>query len=171
MITVGVGDLKFGNLSDEALITYALGSCVGISAYNPILKRGAMLHAMLPSAAEYKDKSAENPFMFVDSGLNALFSKLCQSESEKRKLIICAAGGSSPNAREKEDFFKIGMRNITILRKILWSSSISLKGSDFGGYEARTMVLNLGNGEVTIKMNGIEKKLFAGLNEGVNSFS
>ena len=44
---VEIADLKTGGKNDE-LVTYALGSCVGICMYDEGLHIGGLLHAMLP---------------------------------------------------------------------------------------------------------------------------
>ena len=46
-IKVGIGDMKFAR-GDSRVITYALGSCIGITFYDPLIKLGALLHIMLP---------------------------------------------------------------------------------------------------------------------------
>ena len=46
-LTVGIADMKFAR-QEGILITYALGSCVGISLYDPMIKLGALVHIMLP---------------------------------------------------------------------------------------------------------------------------
>ena len=50
-LKVGIGDMKFTR-GDSRIITYALGSCIGITFYDPFLKLGALLHIMLPSRSE-----------------------------------------------------------------------------------------------------------------------
>ena len=44
---VGVGDMKVGQKGD-IIVTHALGSCLGLMLYDPVMKIGGMLHAMLP---------------------------------------------------------------------------------------------------------------------------
>ena len=41
-ISVGIADMKLTR-REGVLITYALGSCVGISFYDPMIKLGALL--------------------------------------------------------------------------------------------------------------------------------
>ena len=46
-VTIGIADMQL--LQNEGtLITYALGSCIGICLYDPVLKLGALLQIMLP---------------------------------------------------------------------------------------------------------------------------
>ena len=46
-LTIGIADMKFAQNSGT-LITYALGSCIGICLYDPAIKLGGLLHIMLP---------------------------------------------------------------------------------------------------------------------------
>ena len=45
---VGVSDLKVSNNVNDSIITHALGSCLGITAYDSRAKVGGMVHVMLP---------------------------------------------------------------------------------------------------------------------------
>ena len=46
-LKVGIGDMKL-NRGEGRIITYALGSCIGITFYDPAIRLGALLHIMLP---------------------------------------------------------------------------------------------------------------------------
>ena len=46
-VSVGIADMKITR-QEGILITYALGSCIGISFYDPMIKLGGLLHIMLP---------------------------------------------------------------------------------------------------------------------------
>ena len=67
-----VGDMKAGE-KEGLLITHALGSCLGLIAYDPQEKIGGLLHAMLPLSKINRDKAQANPCMFVDTGVPTLF--------------------------------------------------------------------------------------------------
>lgn len=46
-VVVGVGDMKVSNDPEVVLATYSLGSCIGLSIYDPIVRVGGMLHLLL----------------------------------------------------------------------------------------------------------------------------
>jgi chemotaxis protein CheD len=46
-----------------------------------------------------------------------------------------------------------------MLRKILWQTGILLRAHDVGGSESRTMSLEIGNGEVQLRISGVTKSL------------
>jgi chemotaxis protein CheD len=157
--TVGVADLKISGDVPDVLITYALGSCLGIAVYDFKLKRAGLLHCMLPDSSMDRDKAAGNPCLYVDSGMKALLDDFYRNGSLKNNLIIRVAGGSSSKVNEEEDFFQIGHRNFVSLRKYLWDEGLLLKSYDIGGYGSRTVTLEVESGKMLIKSKGSLKQL------------
>jgi chemotaxis protein CheD len=157
--TVGVADMKISGDDPDMLITYALGSCLGITVYDFRLKRAGLLHCMLPDSSIDRNKAAGNPCLYVDSGMKILLNDFYRNGSSKNNLIIRVAGGSSSKVNDEEDFFKIGHRNFVSLRKYLWNEGLMLKAYDIGGYGSRTVTLEVENGKMLIKSKGSLKQL------------
>ncbi len=44
-VTIGIADMKMAK-GEGMLVTYALGSCIGICLYDPAIKLGALVHIM-----------------------------------------------------------------------------------------------------------------------------
>ena len=65
-IVVGISDMKVSNNPDEVLITYSLGSCLGVIIYDPVARVAGMLHSMLPLSKIDPHKATASPYMFVD---------------------------------------------------------------------------------------------------------
>jgi chemotaxis protein CheD len=151
---IGVADMKISANKEDSLVTYALGSCLGITIYDPVVTIGGMVHVMLPLSTLDSAKAALNPCMFVDTGVPKLFLDCYRAGARKDRLIVKAAGGACANGKEEDDFFQIGKRNFVILKKLLWRNGVLLKASDVGGTQSRTMSLNIGTGEVTLKVSG-----------------
>ena len=42
-VTIGIADMKMAK-GEGMLVTYALGSCIGICLYDPAIKLGALVH-------------------------------------------------------------------------------------------------------------------------------
>jgi chemotaxis protein CheD len=152
---VGVGDLKFSSDRDDVLITYALGSCLGVSVYEPVVGVGGLLHAMLPLSSADPIKAQQRPEMYVDSGFAALMKALFRFGARKENMIISVAGGASMKQISNDDYFKIGQRNFTVLRKLLWKNGLMIHAQDVGGGNSRTMALYLESGLVTINKQPI----------------
>ena len=150
-IVVAVADMKVARGSD-ILVTHALGSCLGLMIYDPMEKVGGLLHAMLPLSRINPQKGRANPYMFVDTGVPALFKDVYQMGGHKSRLIVKAAGCGNPLGNN--EMFKIGERNYTVLKKLLWKNSIMLKSNDVGGTSSRTVHFDLASGQTEISGSG-----------------
>lgn len=140
---------------DETVITYALGSCLGVAVYDPAVKVGGLLHVMLPLSKADPDKAKKRPGMYVDTGFAKLLNICYELGAQKKNLVISVAGGASMKEDNSEDYFKIGRRNFTILRKLLWKNGFMIEHQDIGGNKSRTMALRLSDGLVTINKQSI----------------
>ena len=157
-LTVGIAEMKIA-AGDDHIITHALGSCLGITIYDPVAKVGGMLHAMLPDSTIDPTKAAANPFIFVDTGVPRLFKDAYARGAEKSRIVLKVAGGASSKANAEDDYFQIGKRNFVMLRKLLWKNNILIKAYEVGGTASRTMTLDVDTGVVRLKVNGAERPL------------
>lgn len=157
MHTVDISDMKIARTPDEILVTYSLGSCVGLALYDKVAGVGGLIHCMLPLSKIDPDKAKLRPFMFVDTGVTRLLGDLFKLGAQRQNLVARVAGAGSPLGREET--FRIGQRNYTILRKLLWKNNILIDAEDIGGAKARTMYLYMTDGLVTVKSEGKEVPL------------
>ncbi|MFP4521248.1 MAG: chemotaxis protein CheD [Fibrobacterota bacterium] len=148
---VGIADMKTAN-SGGKLVTYALGSCIGVSFYSPESKTGALLHYMLPNSKLSAEKAEAKPFMFADSGIYSTLVELQKIGVKKKGLIVKVAGGS--NILDAGARFNIGKRNYLALKKILWKYNLMIKAEDVGLSLSRNMTLDLNSGAVNIRYSG-----------------
>ena len=72
-VVVGIADMAVSNNQSLTLATYSLGSCIGVTIYDPVAKVGGLLHVMLPESSIDMDKAQRQPAMFMDTGIPALF--------------------------------------------------------------------------------------------------
>ena len=149
--------MKVSNNPDEVLITYSLGSCLGVIIYDPVVRVAGMLHSMLPLSKIDPHKATVSPYMFVDTGIPLLFRQAYSLGADKNNIIVKAVGCSS--LLDEKGFFKIGERNFTVLRKLLWKNNILIEKQDIGGSMSRTVSIIVGNGDVKIKSAGKEYQL------------
>lgn len=147
---VGVSDLHVSSNINERIITYALGSCLGIAVYDPAAMTGGLLHVMLPLSNHDPDKAQVRPAMYVDSGFRLLLDKMYRLGAKKSNLIISVAGGASMKKTPENDYFKIGRRNYTVFRKLLWKNGFLIANQDLGGTISRTMAIRISDGTVTV---------------------
>ena len=151
-ITVGISDMKVSKNPDDVIVTYSLGSCVGLTVYDAKARVGGMVHCMLPLSKIDPNKAQNNPFMFTDTGVPALLTALYDLGAEKKHLVAKVAGAA--NLLDEHGTFRIGERNFIVLRKVLWKNNILIAAEDTGGSVARTLSLNLGDGRVQVKSKG-----------------
>lgn len=156
-ITVGISGMAVSADPGETLITYSLGSCVGLSLWDPAAGVGGLIHSMLPLSKIDPAKAAANPCMFVDTGIPALLQALFDRGAQRRTLVAKVAGGSQ--IMDEKGIFNIGERNCTVLRKLLWKNEILVSGEDTGGSLPRTMSLCMQTGRTVLKSRGMEKEL------------
>jgi len=158
-VVVGVGDCCVTSDPESVLITYALGSCVGLTVYDPVAQVGGLLHFMLPCASPGSAESGKSPWMFADSGIPKLFHEAYEKGAKKGRLRVRAAGGAQ--IMDDSGVFNIGQRNSVALRRILWKSGVMLAAEDMGGSEARTMRLEIASGRVMLRSprDPVEKEL------------
>ena len=153
---VEVGDMKVcGN--GDMLVTHALGSCLGLMVYDPVAHIGGLLHAMLPLSKINPQKAEANPYMFVDTGVMELFKQLYELGVQKTRVVVKAAGCGRPLG--KNEMFKIGERNYTVLKKFLWKNNLLLEAEDVGGTISRTVNLDISTGKVIVSSNGKKREL------------
>lgn len=156
-IIVGIADLRVSKNPGDTIVTYSLGSCIGLTVYDPVVPVGGMLHFMLPRSDIDIRKAEKKPYMFGDIGIPLLFKKIYRLGGKKNRLIVKVAGGAM--VLGDGHLFDIGRRNHTIVRKLLWKNNILIASEDVGGSQARTLKLVVGDGTLTVRSRGKEVPL------------
>jgi chemotaxis protein CheD len=156
-VTVGVADMKLSNSPGDVLITHALGSCIGIAIYDPVATVGGILHFMLPDSAVNPVRAQESPWMFGNVGIPNFFKQAYELGAVKARLIIKVAGGAQ--FLDEKEFFAIGKRNHTMMRKLFWQNGILTKAEHVGGTISRTLYMEMSTGRVWISTAGQEIEL------------
>lgn len=153
-VSVGIADMKITR-QEGILITYALGSCIGISFYDPMIKLGGLLHIMLPQ----KQGTDTNVFKFADSGIPETLRKLQAFGASKSRMVCKIAGGAKMfEMKGPGGLGNIGDRNAQMVKRVLAAEGLRIKGEDTGANYARTMLLDVGNGKVSIRSAGRPEK-------------
>lgn len=149
LITVGIGGLEVSDDRGSVIITHGLGSCIAVVLYDPVRKAGGMLHFQLPTAQLSPERARQSPGTFADTGIPLLFEKMYAIGSQKRNIVVKAAGGG--NFHGDSGTFDIGKRNHTTMRKIFWKAQVLVAAEDVGGNRSRTVRLFLDTGQVTVQ--------------------
>jgi len=150
--------MKVSSDMEATLVTYSLGSCIGIAVYDSVARVGGLLHYMLPESSLDPIKAKKNPHMFADTGIPSLFKAAYKLGAKKQRLKVIVIGGSQ--ILDQKGFFNIGKRNETAARKMFHKNNVIMSYKDVGGVVNRTVKLVINNGDTWIKVSGKgEKKI------------
>lgn len=155
-IVVNISDMKFSKRPEDVLVTYSLGSCLGITAYDPKACIGGMIHCLLPSAKGAREKARLKPFMFVNTGVSMMVRTLMDAGAVRNRLVFKVAGGAN---MRNDTLFSTGARNFAALEKLMDHNKVTLTAQDVGGTIPRTLFLFMDTGRVVIRSFGKEKDL------------
>jgi chemotaxis protein CheD len=149
---IGIGECIVSKDEEETLITHALGSCIAVIVFDPVLKVAGMLHFMLPESSIDPIKAAHRPFVYADTGIPKLFQAAYQFGAIKQRMHVMVTGGAQmldPNGT-----FNIGQRNHQALRKIFWKAGVIVHKEIVGGSSSRTVSIDVGTGLVQLRTSG-----------------
>ena len=156
-VIVDISDARYSNKCGDELITYSLGSCIGVAMHDPATKATGLLHYQLPNSKTHASGNSKNPLMFADTGVAYLVDKLTSMGANPKRLKVKVAGGAQIMNDAK--MFNIGKRNHSAIRQILWKKGIFIEAEEVGGNKARTMTVRVSDGAVVIKSEGKERML------------
>lgn len=149
LVKVGMADYKVGR-APSTLISYGLGSCIGISVYDPQSKVGGLLHIMLSDSTQ--SRASDNPAKFADTGIPLLVKKVIAAGGVQRRLVAKLAGGAQMFAfKNATSIMRVGERNAQVSKEILKRLGIPIVAEDTGGTCGRTVSIDLNNGDYFVK--------------------
>lgn len=156
-IKVGMADLKVAKAPDS-LTTLGLGSCIGLTLYDPVAKVGGLVHYMLPDSTKLKNNT--NIAKFGDTGIKELYKQVIAMGANPRRLVAKIAGGAKMfEVSGLSNVGNVGERNAEFAVLILNELKVPLIARDTGLNYGRTVVLNCENGDYLIKSVGKPEKI------------
>ncbi len=157
VIKVGMADLNIAK-SPDSLTTLGLGSCIGLTLYDPVTKIGGLVHYMLPDSTKLKNNS--NIAKFGDTGIRELYKKMIEKGASPTRMVAKIAGGAKMfEVSGLSSVGNVGERNAEEAKIILKELKVRLVAEDTGLNYGRTVVLNCENGEYLIKSVGKPQKV------------
>ena len=151
-ITVGIGECAVSSNADCTLVTYGLGSCIAVAAWDPQTRCAGLLHFMFPDSTADPGRFRDNPYLFADTGIRAMVHLLSRRRSVPENLVLRAAGGAS--VMQGPSLFNIGRRNYESMRQVLADAKLALHSEDIGGSASRTMRLDAATGRCRVEQDG-----------------
>lgn len=157
VIKVGMADLNVCK-SPNVITTLGLGSCIGLTLYDPVTKVGGMVHYMLPDSTKVRNNG--NIAKFADTGIEELLKKVLAAGANRNRLVAKIAGGARMfEVSGLSDIGNIGARNAEAAKKILQQMKIRLIAEDTGLNYGRTVELHCDTGDFYIKSVGKPVKI------------
>ena len=149
MINVGIADLNIAH-SPDVLITYALGSCVGICLFDADTKIAGLAHIMLPASREAAACGAENRRRYADTCLMELIQTMTMEGASKPRMTAKIAGGAQMFSTSS-GVFNIGERNVAAVKKILGAYRIPIIAEQTGSNFGRTVYFHADTGIMEVR--------------------
>lgn len=149
-LIIGIADMKMAK-GAGMLVTYALGSCIGICLHDPALKMGALVHIMLPVNMETGRK---NPMKYADTGIRDTLKEMEAKGASRSRITAKIAGGAMMFKEGTGSLGNIGQRNIESVKLNLKKEGIRLLKEDVGGSVARTLLFDVNSGLACIRCYG-----------------
>jgi chemotaxis protein CheD len=131
----------------EQLACLGLGSCVAVILYDPVLKIGGLVHALLPKAPV----NCQTDDKYADSGTKKLFRELTSKGATKERLVAKLVGGAQMFSNLNLSISDIGKSNVVEARKVLRELGIRIVAEDVEGKRGRSAYLNSENGKVVVE--------------------
>lgn len=148
-IVVGIGEFAVSNDREAVILTHALGSCVAVCIWDPQAKVAGLIHVLLPDSKLSKERAAQQPAAFVDTGLPMLFQTAYAYGVVKQRCVVRLVGGGDVTGLRAGDA-AVGKRNVLAARGLLWKNGLMLSGEAVGGNVARNVLLDVGDGRVEV---------------------
>lgn len=91
-LVVGISDYVVSK-NPNVLVTYALGSCVGICLYDSRLQIGGLSHIMLPDSSQFAHQEI-NRMKFADTAIVDMVKEMLRLGCDLHRLTAKIAGGA-----------------------------------------------------------------------------
>jgi chemotaxis protein CheD len=157
MVTIGISDMKIVKSADF-LVTYALGSCVGICLYDSMTKVGGLGHIMLPYFPVSSQKQ-ENVHRFANTCIPSMVNEMERMGCSRARLKAKIAGGAKMfEVSGDSTFGNIGARNVLAVKETLRNFRIPILAEDTGLNYGRTLYFYVETGTMVVKSfsNGVK---------------
>jgi chemotaxis protein CheD len=143
---VGLADFRLAG-EPSVLVAYGLGSCVGVSLFDPTRRICALAHIMLPFWGN--GPGDDNPRKYADRALEMMVEALLRAGASRAALGGKMAGGATmfPEIQRAP----VGERNVQAVGVTLAALGIPLLGQDVGGDYGRTVELYSDAGRLLVR--------------------
>ncbi len=146
---IGIGEGKV--IKGEGILkAIGVGSCIVIILFDRKNKTGGFAHAMLP-VPKRVDENAP-PFRYVNKAIPHLLREMKILGAEESNIEAYLIGGATIfDSPISVSPWSIGSRNVLEARNILTRMMIKIVREEVGGNEGRSVIFDIGRGEIRVK--------------------
>jgi chemotaxis protein CheD len=148
--SVGIGQIAVSKDTSEVLVAYGLGSCVGVSAYDPVAHICGLAHILLPESNNSASATRE-PAWYAAAGITNLLRELTALGAIPGRLVVKLAGGAAVLGEANASKFRIGERNAEVIIELLRQRNIRPCATSLGGSKGRTVELHVVSGKTFVR--------------------
>ncbi len=151
LIAVGLGEIKVSRDPAAVLVSFGLGSCVAVCAYDLAARVGGMMHVVLPYCSN-KDSARRFPGKYADVGMPTLIRELENHGAVRTRIQVKISGGASViHAATFDGLLDMGQKNVVAVRAALEREGLPVVAFDTGGNKGRSVWLLVGTGAMTVR--------------------
>lgn len=153
-LIIGIGDYIVSDNSGDVIKTFALASCVAVTAYSRSHGAAGMIHISLPEPSGYNNALIKQGH-YATTGIPILLEMLARRYGCRPEELEIRLYGGAQSIREN-DVFKIGKRNIDMACEVLEKLGVRYQLEEVGGYISRTIELDVASGRVLMSTQPIK---------------
>lgn len=146
-VIVGIAEGKLAGCG-QSLLSYALGSCVGVCLYDRSTKKAGLVHIILPGSSYSVERA--NPYKFADTGIRRLIQDMEDAGASRRFLTAKIAGGAKMFSTQSVQW-EIGSKNVEAVKAMLQKERIPVIASDTGKNYGRTIQFYADDGRLEVR--------------------
>ena len=149
-VVIGISDMSVVKNGDS-VITYALGSCVGVALFDKTRKIAGLAHVLMPSSKDVRDGNI-NVLKYMDTAVPELVKRMERAGAPSHALMAKLAGGAQMFSMSGATTqFNIGERNVAMAKESLQKLGIPIVAHDVGSNYGRTVEIFSDSGIYRIK--------------------
>ncbi|MCL6614846.1 MAG: chemotaxis protein CheD [Firmicutes bacterium] len=149
VIRVGMGEYAIARAPGQ-IVTLGLGSCVGVTFYDPVLKLGGMVHIMLPDSGAARGRE-NNPAKFADTAIPFLLAEMERHGAVRERLVVKMVGGAQMFSTLDKTRESIGLRNVAAVEEALREAGLTVAAKSVGGTQGKSVSFDLETGEIRLR--------------------
>jgi chemotaxis protein CheD len=152
-IVIGISEQSISKAPDT-LVTYALGSCIGISLFDEQTGVGGLSHIMLPYSSLVQNGQVDRN-KFADTAIEDMVKGMERFGANRSRIKAKIAGGANMfKIADDSVIGSIGDKNIQSVKNELARLGIPIVAEDTGADYGRTVFFELDPGKVRVQSLG-----------------